>query len=231
MDGSVEANGIIYYVSCTKTAAKRRLVPCAPVNSFTESNLQFTFPADWRVRKFDETRAYRSISGRGLKGVDFIAISPDDKLWLIEVKNYRPRLKNGRQYRAYHRPPKQLAAQVAGKWRDSLRLIRIVHHNLRRSWWRRVQLWYQVHIGRNPASNFPFWHLSHRIASSGSAPKCLLWLEAPECNPDYDSRVYQYLRTEWPTATVIVAEQAAHQNLPFRVVPTVSLTVSTLPDV
>ena len=189
------------------------------VQTFTESDLLFTFPADWKVRKFDETAAYQSLSGRGLKGVDFIAISPDDKLWLIEVKNYRPRKKGGREYRANRKPPDLLARQIARKWADSQRLIGIVHAHLRRSWWRRARLWYQVNVGRNPASNYLFWHLTHRLASSGSAPELVLWMETPERNDDYDVRVYRELTTTLPGANVIVAEQSAPQSLPFAAQP------------
>ena len=50
-----------------------------------ESDLLFEFPDDWVVRKYDDTAAYQSLSGHGLKGVDFIALVPDGTLWLIEV--------------------------------------------------------------------------------------------------------------------------------------------------
>ena len=186
---------------------------------FPESDLIFEFPLDWRVRQFDATAAYKSISGRGLKGVDFIAISPEEELWLIEVKNYRPRHKGDNEYRARRRPPDQLAQMMAGKFDDSLRLINIVNGYLQKSWWRRLQLWFRLHVKSNPASNYQFWHSVHTLASSGLAPlHCVLWMETPEVNDDYDHRVYTELRALLPEArNVIVAETDAPRGLPFRV--------------
>ena len=38
--------------------------------------------------KLDEHRFYSYVSGRGFKGVDFIGLSYEGKLLLLEVKNY-----------------------------------------------------------------------------------------------------------------------------------------------
>ncbi|MDE0013268.1 MAG: hypothetical protein OXU36_19140 [Candidatus Poribacteria bacterium] len=51
--------------------------------TYTEGNLQITFPADAQVRKFDDS------SSHGLpcmKAVDFI-VEEEDKLWFIELKD------------------------------------------------------------------------------------------------------------------------------------------------
>ena len=187
------------------------------MQTYRESDLEFVFPDDWWVRGFDQMAAYQSLSGRGLKGVDFIAISPDRKLWLIEVKNYRPRRRLDREYRATRKPPAKLAGDVAGKFTDSLRLIKIVNAYLHRSWWRRVQIWYRLNVRSNKASNYAFWATAHHLASRGLAPEFVLWMETPETNDDYDHRVYQELLALLPPGSnVIVAETEAPRGLPFR---------------
>ncbi len=57
------------------------------MQTFTESNLKFTFPNAWEVIKYDEHRYYRALSGSDFSGVDFAGIY-DGKAYFIEVKNY-----------------------------------------------------------------------------------------------------------------------------------------------
>lgn len=62
---------------------------------FRESGLIFNFPFDWKVIKWDEHRFFGYVSGRGFKGVYFMALR-DEELYLMEVKNYQDRrLKDG----------------------------------------------------------------------------------------------------------------------------------------
>lgn len=54
--------------------------------------LQFNFPDDWKVSKYDDWTFYRnhfSKQGPGIKAVDAIALSPGKDAYLIEVKDYR----------------------------------------------------------------------------------------------------------------------------------------------
>lgn len=79
-----------------------------------EGNLTFQFPNAWQATKFDQWSFYRnqfqSVCG-GAKAIDILALDPDDRLWTIEIKDYRQqrRTKTG-----------QLAEEVACKVRDSL---------------------------------------------------------------------------------------------------------------
>ncbi len=57
------------------------------MQTFTESNLNFTFSDAWEVIKYDEHRYYRALSGSDFSGVDFAGIH-DGKAYFIEVKNY-----------------------------------------------------------------------------------------------------------------------------------------------
>ncbi len=79
-----------------------------------EGNLRFTFPANYRVAKYDDWsfhRQFQNICG-GAKAVDFIASTSDKQTtWLIEVKDYR-------QFQ--RTKPSELSIEVACKYRDTL---------------------------------------------------------------------------------------------------------------
>lgn len=54
--------------------------------------IRFIFPDDWQAEKYDEWSFYRNrfcsvFPGR--KAVDLLAISPDNTLFIVEVKDYR----------------------------------------------------------------------------------------------------------------------------------------------
>lgn len=54
--------------------------------------LNFEFPSNWEVSKYDEWRFYRNHFSKvrnKLKGLDLLAVDPDGIAWLIEVKDYR----------------------------------------------------------------------------------------------------------------------------------------------
>jgi len=52
---------------------------------------------DWKVIKWDEHRFFGYVSGRGFKGVDFMALR-NEELYLMEVKNYRDRRPQDEQH-------------------------------------------------------------------------------------------------------------------------------------
>lgn len=71
--------------------------------------LTFTFPDGWDADKFDDWNFYRnhfSRQGNGIKAVDAVAIAPNKRAFLIEVKDYR---------RPDTEKPSQLAAAIASK--------------------------------------------------------------------------------------------------------------------
>lgn len=76
--------------------------------------IRFTFPADWRALKYDDSSFHRNqfqgLAG-GSKALDLVAMAPDRTLWLIEAKDY------GR-----HRRQKagSVFAEVASKLRATL---------------------------------------------------------------------------------------------------------------
>lgn len=76
--------------------------------------LDFAFPDDWAVGKYDEWSFYRNrFAGMwpGIKSIDLLAVAPDKTAWLIEAKDYRvhPRTK-----------PSELPDEVARKVFDTL---------------------------------------------------------------------------------------------------------------
>lgn len=184
--------------------------------TFSESDLIFSFPDEWVVRKFDKTLAYRSLSGHGLKGVDFIALTPDGKLWLIEVKNYRPRFSNTREYRAHRPRPEGLAKKVGRKFTDTRRLLRIVNKALRSKWWFRVWLRYRRWLpGRK--SSYRFWTEAHERSADDRKLVYVLWLETPEKSKDYGARVRGLLAERLAkSSTLYVVERERTESLPFQ---------------
>lgn len=187
------------------------------MHSFSESNLLFQFPDDWVVRKFDDTIAYQSLSGHGLKGVDFIALSPDGKLWLVEVKNLRPNVTDSREYFAKRRKPDDLARHVWFKFRDSHRLLQIVVASLERKWWYSVWKWYRSWLP-SPNNIYWFWMEAHRRAEDETRLSYVLWMETPEGGAHYSAAVEEHLRSALPHDTLLwVVEMENNQDIPFQV--------------
>ena len=67
--------------------------------NYDVDGLTFSFPEDWKVARYDTWGFYRnrfqSIT-ENVKAVDLLAISPDNTLYIVEVKDYRkfPRVKS-----------------------------------------------------------------------------------------------------------------------------------------
>ena len=186
--------------------------------TFTESKLDFTFPADWIVRKFDDTVAYRSVSGHGLKGVDFICLAPAGELWLIEVKNYR---KRGGGYRTVRRSPEGTGKHVGRKFADTKRLVKIVNRAMRNEWWTELRLrWYGWMVRARPDSLAWFWWEAERRLAEPRKLVCLLWMETPETSRDYEMAVNEALdEILEPGNRLLLAELDRPGSLPFTVRP------------
>lgn len=106
---------------------------------FNESGLEFTFGPDWVVKKYDEHSYFRSLSGLGLKGVDFVAIRKEKELIFIEVKNYRTRYNADmdQSFDVSVKPAAELAYELKRKSEDTLLAIDAVLQYYRRGWWYR----------------------------------------------------------------------------------------------
>lgn len=185
------------------------------MNTYAESDLIFSFPDTWTVRQFDRTTAYRSLSGHGLKGVDFLALDDADNVWLIEVKNFRRRDEHTRMLR---RDPEALARHVGTKFADTRRLIRIMRRAMDRKWWMGWHLWWQRTLGRGVGdAHYLFWREVAQRTEDGRVT-CLLWLETPEKAKDYENAVREALLEHLPSGDrLIVAESDDGSPLPVNV--------------
>jgi hypothetical protein len=85
------------------------------MSELIEDQLAFTFPDNWSVTKYDEWSFYRNQFQNcccGNKAVDFIALTQDNILWLIEIKDYRGVLERSKDI--------ELWDEIALKVRDTL---------------------------------------------------------------------------------------------------------------
>ena len=96
---------------------------------FVEREVQANFDKEWGVIKLDEHRYYKSVSGLGLKGVDFIAVHPSFGLVLIEMKNY----KNGKDS-----IPVELSDLMVQKRKGTLKLINTIYKYYQRQFYFRL---------------------------------------------------------------------------------------------
>lgn len=84
---------------------------------FNVDGLNFDFPDDWQIGKYDDWLFYRNQFSRmwnGIKSLDLLAIDPNKTAWLIEVKDYRI---NSRT------KPSDLGEEIAHKVFDTLAAI------------------------------------------------------------------------------------------------------------
>lgn len=102
-------------------------------NIYIEGSQEIIFSSDWTVIKVDEHPYYRSVSGRGLKSVDFFALHPEWGLALIELKDYSS---NGK----ISNTTDELHKALIKKEEDSIRLIRIIYKMYNRKWYYRLLL-------------------------------------------------------------------------------------------
>ena len=192
------------------------------MNTFRESDLEIAFPDDWIVRKFDATAAFRSISGQGLKGVDFLCLAPRRELWLVEIKNFRPRAAHRTEAR---RHPRDLAQHVGAKFADSKRLIHIMNRALRTKWWSGpLRFWYRIVRVERPRSHYWFWLEAARRLEEPGRVVCVLWLETPERAPDYASATAAALSDLVDARhSLHLAESQGRPEIPIKVRPNPSM--------
>ena len=154
---------------------------------FQESGWKFEFDESWQVKKFDDHRYYKTLSGRGFKGIDFIAIQPDRHLLLIEVKNYRDQ-----------EPPssEKMAEIFSKKIEDSLKLINIVRAYYARSWHYRLLEWL---IRRKPGffGEKGFWTEVIELAEQKKS-HAILWIDAPLASPNFIPQTQEAIQAKLP---------------------------------
>jgi len=154
--------------------------------AFRESGLVFNFPMDWKVIKWDEHRFFGYVSGRGFKGVDFMALR-NEELYLMEVKNYRDRRPQDEQH------PFDLVLADSDfygeiflqKFTDSFALIEIIKkYYLRKrffKWWSQLNYLGLEILAQIPffqKRDFIFWtRAAEIIRNHPEHVHLVLWLE------------------------------------------------------
>ena len=161
---------------------------------FQESDIDFSFPSEWAVRKYDDHRFYQGLSGYGLKAVDFVILLPDGRLCLMEVKNYLPRTDTGGKLHTVERKrAKKLAADLAKKYTDSSRAINVIQRYYRSKWYFR----WRYAIGKlftfRYRSDLIFWNEAASRSQSDLPTLILLWLETPSMAKRYRTKIYAHL--------------------------------------
>ena len=152
------------------------------MNRYSESGLIFNFPDDWKVFPFDQHRFYRYVSGYGLKGVDFIGITPEKKLVLIEVKNYFDRFpKDGVDpLQRILEDPWEFAEQMILKFEDSFSLIKgIQQYYQRRTWFKWIAAPMAPFLPESYllSRDWGFWSTASQLLSENKLD-LVLWFEA-----------------------------------------------------
>ncbi len=170
-----------------------------PNTIFLESGLNFKFPADWKVFKYDEHRFYQYLSGAGLKGVDFIAIH-QEQLILIEVKNYMERFvkKGEHPMNPLTENPEIYAEKYFRKFEDTFRLLDIIEQYYQRQWWyRKVFKTFRTYFSEKYLLNKEtgFWSKAIELLDQPEKVKLVLWLElAPGYDPQKAAALNEYFQ-------------------------------------
>jgi len=158
---------------------------------FSESGMRFHFPSDWLVRRYDQHTYFRGFSGYGLKGVDFVAVEPSGRLWLVEAKNFIPR----QEFPVIIKSAAVLGAQLLQKAEDTVRGIAAVHAYRSRSFWYRW-LFPHLHRLRWLSGEWLFWARAYRALSEEAQIVCCLAMR------DADAGLYADLASwsavHWP---------------------------------
>jgi hypothetical protein len=188
--------------------------------TFVESDLRFSFPEHWAVRAFDDQAFYKSTSGLGMKGVDFVAIDPlgEGHLFLIEVKNYRTRTHAGGTFQVSLKNADELIDIAVKKYYDSKRLIQALYIHFTRRWWYRL-VRRQVYRSKHLERDIVFWHRVYDLLQYSTHKSFVLWVELEEANDNYfrylDQQLAQRLGEELHTE---IAPEANSQLIGVRAV-------------
>ncbi len=166
--------------------------------NYRESDLNIDFNLSWRLRRFDTSRYFKVLSGLGLKGVDFIAIDMEKKLYLIEVKNYKKRVKS---------PVAPDVSDLLGtnpalqdhfikKIENSSQLLEVINKYMNRKWWYRLLFKFRLSISTQIGnkSDWSFWlDAFHILTNKPQNVNCILLLELDESYLELDPIVLQNL--------------------------------------
>lgn len=187
------------------------------MEAFTESNYQFRFSKDWKVKKYDTHPYYIHLSGVGLSAVDFVGINGQGEIFLLEVKNYKNRPVNQleRTKEKLTGTPPLLALQFIEKVEETIKGIHAIYAHLKRSWWYRF--WFttfQSSILKKQRLRHDriYWmYASSIIRNQSDKVNLLLFLELPTPYESYRASLTNHLTQHFHPQNVQIINA---QNLP-----------------
>ena len=155
---------------------------------YKESDLNISFDPSWRSRRFDTSRYFKALSGLGLKGVDFIAIDDEHRLYLIEVKNYKKRLRSpvAPDISDLMGDVPLLQYHFVDKIDDSRQLLEVIYKYLHRKWWYRSLFRMRNLLTTSVVQSLEwvFWYDAFKIANTAHTDVyCILLLETEDYYP------------------------------------------------
>ncbi len=148
--------------------------------TFQESGLHFHFtPTQWQVMKYDGHQYFKTLSGAGLKGVDFIGIYQQNQLVFFEIKNFRAYPADSKGTFYLFEDSELFIENIHDKLEDTLTAIKVIIKYLNRKFWYRYFLKLEASI---PARFFYkqdwyFWHQIYTLWNSKATKTYVLWLE------------------------------------------------------
>ena len=148
-----------------------------------ESDLIFQFDDTvWQVIKYDEHPYYKKLSGKGLKGVDFIGIYKQEKVVFIEVKNFRDKHPTREEPFKVLTETKSFINSIGDKLEDTFRAVTAIQAYLKRRWWYRVYISCQQYLPQKwfLRQDWLFWHQVFHLAQQKNQIEFILWLEIEE---------------------------------------------------
>lgn len=156
--------------------------------TFQESDLTFNFSDDdWEVIRYDTHRYYKTLSGVGLKGVDFLGIYKKEQVVFFEVKHFRsPQFINSTSYPILE-DPDTFTNRITGKLNDTIKAIRVIVQYFERKPWYRLYLRYNYLIPSFFIKNkdWYFWYRLHLLTQQKELITFVLWLEIESKNNVY----------------------------------------------
>lgn len=153
---------------------------------YTESNLVFDFPKHWIVKKYDTHPFYKGMSGVGLSAVDFIVVTQEDTILLIEVKNYcnRPSSQVPHITNLLVNQENGLASSFVQKLQETITGVRAIAAYLRKSKWYHLCYSLLQKIGAKYLllkNDRLFWLWLHeQVQQAPEKIVPVLWLELPD---------------------------------------------------
>lgn len=147
-------------------------------NVLLESGLRFAFSANWQVKQYDTHAYYKALVSSGMKAVDFLGIY-EDRLYLIEVKNYRYRFEG--QPDIVQPSAATLAETIITKTQDSIRAIQVIQRYHQRKWLYRLICPLLLRLPARWLGNWDwvFWTKAYELLER-KAFMVVLWVEMDE---------------------------------------------------